>query len=94
MFEILLKKIKISIMHDNKLQKRRVFAYQKSPIRTITVLMMNYLNSNCQCTETQQSYRKVRTEIMSKCYTSSVNTLLRTGITALNSEVDKIDAVL
>jgi len=84
-------------MHDNKLQKKRVFAYQKSPIRTITVLMVNYLNSNCHCTctETQQRYRKVRTEIMSKCNIStSVNTLLHTEIKALNSEVDKTDAVL
>lgn len=97
MIKILLTKRSISIMHDNKPQKKRVFAYQKSRIRITTVLMMNYLNSNCQCTcrETHQRYRKVRREIMSKCYTSmSVNTLLCAGIRVLNSEVDKTDAVL
>jgi hypothetical protein len=97
MIKILLTKRNISIIHDNKLQKRRVFAYQKSPIRTITVLMINYLNSNCQCTcrKTQQRYRKVRKEILSKCYTSrSVSTLSCIWNWVLNSEVDKIDAVL
>jgi hypothetical protein len=92
---ILLTKRNNSIIHDNKLQNKMVFAYQKSPIRTITVLMINYLNSNCQCTcrKTQQHFRKVRREIMSKCYTAtSVNTLLCTWIRVLNFEVDKIYA--